>query len=79
MGSSVMRSTRARKTSRMGRFDWRASRTVTSKLGELHFAEGHQDVFFAGEVVEEGAFADIGGFGDVFDGGFGRSPFLRKG
>ena len=32
-------------------------------------------MFFAGEVVEEGAFADVGGVGDVFDGGVGEALF----
>jgi hypothetical protein len=30
-------------------------------------------MFLAGEVVEEGAFADVGGFGDVFYGGCSKT------
>ncbi|HUL34487.1 MAG TPA: hypothetical protein VL128_11425 [Candidatus Eisenbacteria bacterium] len=40
------------------------------KLGELHFAEREEDVLFTGEIVEESSLAEIGGIGDVFDGGF---------
>jgi len=39
----------------------------------LHFAEGEEDVFLAGEIIEERALAEIGGVGDVFDGGFGEA------
>jgi hypothetical protein len=30
-------------------------------------------VLFAGEIIEESAFAEISGVGDVFDGGFGKA------
>ena len=32
-------------------------------------AVSRQNVFFSGEIIKEGAFANIGGFGDVLDGG----------
>lgn len=43
------------------------------QLGDLHVAKGDQEMFLAGKIVEESAFADVGGFGDVFDGGFGKA------
>jgi hypothetical protein len=39
----------------------------------LHVAEGDQEMFFAGKIIEESTFADVGGFGDVFDSGFGEA------
>ncbi len=33
---------------------------------------------FTREVVEEGAFADVGGFGDVFDSGFKEAFFCEE-
>jgi len=33
---------------------------------------------FAGEVVEEGAFADVGGVSDVFDGGVREAALGEK-
>lgn len=35
-------------------------------------------MIFAGEIIEEGAFADIGGIGDVFDSGIGETVFGEK-
>ncbi len=48
-----------------------------AQLAKLHFAEGEEDVFLAGEIIEESAFAEVGGVGDVFDGGFGEA-FARE-
>jgi len=48
------------------------------QFGELHFAEGEEDVVFAGEIIEEGAFADVSGFGDVANGGFGEAFFGKE-
>ena len=44
-----------------------------TQLAELHFAKSEEDVVLAGEIIEKGAFADVGGIGDVFDGGFGKT------
>src|ERR1700739_3494067 len=43
------------------------------KLVELHFTKGKEDMFLARKIVEEGALAEIGGIGDVLDGGFGEA------
>jgi hypothetical protein len=43
------------------------------ELFELHLSEGEENVVFAGEIIEKGAFADVSGIGDVFDGGFGKT------
>lgn len=43
------------------------------QLGELHFSEGQEEVVFAGEIIKEGALADVGGVGDVFDGSVGEA------
>jgi hypothetical protein len=48
------------------------------ELGELHFAEGQENVIFAGEVIEERAFADVGDVGYVFDGGFHEALFSEE-
>ena len=48
------------------------------QLGELHFSEGQEEVVFAGEIIEEGALADVGGVGDVFDGGVGEAALGEK-
>jgi hypothetical protein len=41
------------------------------QLGELHFTEGDKDMFLAGKIVEEGTLGNVGGVGDVLDGGCG--------
>jgi hypothetical protein len=43
----------------------------------LHFSERQKDVVLAREIIEKGAFADVGSISDVFDGGFGKT-FLGK-
>jgi len=43
----------------------------------LHFSERQKDVVLAGEIIEKGAFADVGGIGDVFHGSFGKT-FVGK-
>src|ERR1700674_5480345 len=48
------------------------------QLAKLHVAKGQQDVVFAWEVVEKSALADVRGFRDVFDGGFGESSSGEK-
>src|SRR5882762_6213486 len=48
------------------------------ELGELHFAEGQQDMVFAGKMVEERALADVGDVGNVFNGGFGEALFSEE-
>jgi hypothetical protein len=48
------------------------------QLGQLQLAESQKDVIFAGEVIEKGAFTNVGGVGDVFDGSL-RKTFSRKG
>src|SRR5260370_42690782 len=45
------------------------------ELGELHFAEGQQDVILAWKVIEKCAFADVGDVSYVFDGGFREALF----
>ena len=44
----------------------------------MHFGEGQEDVIFAGEIIEEGAFADVCGVGDVFDGGICETVLGEK-
>ena len=50
----------------------------TSELGgfesgahfaEANFAEGSEQLFLAGKIIKEGAFADVGGLGDFLDSG----------
>src|ERR1700674_4943430 len=48
------------------------------QLAKLHVAKGQQDVVFAWEIVEKSALADVRGFRDVFDGGFGESSSGEK-
>ena len=48
------------------------------QFGELHVGKGQKQVIFAREIVEEGAFAEIGGVGDVFDGGVGEAALGKK-
>src|SRR6266705_3850346 len=43
------------------------------QLAELHLSKSQQDVILAGEIIEEGALADIGGVGDVFHGGLRKT------
>src|SRR6266851_773744 len=43
------------------------------QLPELHFHEGQQDVVFAREIVEKGAFTDVGNLGNVLDSCLGKS------
>src|SRR5258708_2359554 len=43
------------------------------QLPKLHFHEGQQDVVFAREVVEKGAFTDVSGLGNVLDSCLGKS------
>src|SRR5258708_14439743 len=43
------------------------------QLPELHFHESQQDMVFAWEVVEKGAFTDVSGLGNVLDGRFGEA------
>src|SRR5712692_11481817 len=43
------------------------------QLPELHFHEGQQDVVFAREVVEKGAFTDVSRLGNVLDSCLGKS------
>src|SRR5271154_5237791 len=47
------------------------------QLGDLHVAKRYEEVVLAREVIEKGAFADVGGLGNVFDGGF-REAFQRE-
>ena len=68
---------RAQRLARMGESTAARFFDDASSFAELHFAESQQDVVLAREVVEEGAFADVGGFGDVFDRGFAK-PFSAK-
>ena len=35
-------------------------------------------MIFAGEIIEERAFADVGGVGDVLDGGIGETVLSEK-
>jgi NAD(P)H-hydrate repair Nnr-like enzyme with NAD(P)H-hydrate dehydratase domain len=44
----------------------------------LHLAKGDEDVFFAGEIVEECALAHVGGIGDVLNGRFRKAFFCEK-
>src|SRR5258708_22150598 len=48
------------------------------QLAELHFHESQQDVFFAREIVEKGAFTDVSGLGDVLDSSFSESLLGEK-
>jgi hypothetical protein len=43
------------------------------ELFELHLAKDEQDVVLAREVIEESAFADVSGIGDVFNGGLNKA------
>ena len=43
--------------------------------GDALGAEGGQHVLFRREIIEEGSFAHVGGFGDVLDGGFEIAAF----
>src|SRR5260370_24289721 len=43
------------------------------QLPELHFHESQQDMVFAWEVVEKGAFTDVSGLGNVLDGRFAEA------
>jgi hypothetical protein len=45
------------------------------QFGELHFAKSEEDMVLAGEIIKESSFADVGGVGDVFNGGFGETFF----
>ena len=54
-----------------------ASVVASFHLAQLNFRHHSQHVVLALEIVEEGALADIGGFGDVFDGDIGE-PALAK-
>jgi len=77
VGSWVMRTPSKRKKFRhrlacsAGRLDGRF------QLAELHFPESQKDVVLAREIIEKGAFANVGGFSDVLDSGF-HEPFLRE-
>src|SRR6266403_4806816 len=64
----------------MGHRFVRLARGVDSvlELGELHFAEGQENVVFAGKMIEERAFADVGDVGDVLDGGFHEAFFSEE-
>src|SRR5207245_5401806 len=43
------------------------------QFSDLHLSKGEKDVIFAREIVEKGAFANVGSFGDVLYGGFGKA------
>src|SRR5260370_32795684 len=43
------------------------------QLAELHFDESQQDVVFAWEIVEKGAFTDVSSLSNVFDSCLGKS------
>src|SRR5260370_38032618 len=47
------------------------------QLAELHLSKSQQDMVFAGEVIEKGALADIGGVGDLFHSGL-RETLLSE-
>src|SRR6266571_2895399 len=47
------------------------------QLAQLHLSKSQQDMVFAGEVIEKGALADIGGVGDVFHSGL-RETLLSE-
>ena len=44
-----------------------------TELSELHFGKGQENVVLAREIVEESTFAQVGGVGDVFNRGFGKT------
>src|SRR5713226_261859 len=48
------------------------------QLAELHFDESQQDVVFAWEIVEKGAFTDVSSLSNVFDSSFSKSFFGEK-
>ena len=77
-GSSVMRIPRVRRNCETGSPVVRKFSTMDCNFDELHFREGQEEMVFAGEIVEEGAFADVGGVGDVFDGGIGEAALGEK-
>ena len=60
-----------------GRFAGLGQRRRFLYLAQLNFSHHSQHVVLALEIVEEGALADIRGFGDVFDGDIGE-PALAK-
>jgi hypothetical protein len=43
------------------------------ELFELHLTKGEENMVFAGEVIEKGAFAYVGGIGDVLDGSLNKA------
>lgn len=47
-------------------------------VGKLKFCHDAKDMFLAFEIVEERAFADISGLGDVFDGNVGKSSVRKE-
>ena len=49
-----------------------------SHLAKLNFSHHAQHVIFALEIVEEGALADIRGFGDVFHRDVGKAALGKK-
>ena len=57
-------------TGKTGPLVRRASLAARSMIGHALLAERGQHVFLRGEIIEEGSLADVGGFGDVLNGGF---------
>ena len=47
------------------------------QFAKLHLGEGDEEVILAWEIVEKSALAEVGSFGDVLDGGFGKA-FLAE-
>src|ERR1700682_2535059 len=47
------------------------------QFAELHICKSDEDMVFGGEIIEESAFADVRGIGDVLYGGF-RETFLGE-
>src|SRR5258707_492674 len=79
IANRLLRHTRAERTQENPRGFILCARFICSgtQLAKLHFGKGEEDVFFAGEIIEESALAEIGGVGDVFDGSF-RKAFARE-
>src|SRR5207248_11487365 len=48
-------------------------------LFRSHFAESNQNVILAREIIEKSTFADVRGFRDVFDRGFGKALLGEQG
>jgi len=80
VASRFLGHTDAERAQEMGHRFIRVAGAVYSvlELGKLHFAEGEENVVFAGKMIEEGAFADVGDISDVFDGSLGEALFSEK-